>query len=69
MAFIRKVTKDAADCQARLTELKKSVPKQQEAFKERRRLLQERTALRAKTFNARQVSTKVNVEQLGAGNS
>ena len=54
MAFIRKVTKDAADCQARLTELKKSLPKQQEAFKERRRLLQERTALRAKTFNARQ---------------
>lgn len=54
MAFIRKVTKDAADCQARLTDLKKSVPKQQEAFKERRRLLQERTALRAKTFNARQ---------------
>jgi ABC-type lipoprotein export system ATPase subunit len=54
MAFIRKVTKDAADCQARLTELRKSVPKQQEAFKERRRLLQERTALGAKIFNARQ---------------
>lgn len=33
IAFIRKVTKDAADLQARLTELKKSQPKQQEAFK------------------------------------
>lgn len=54
MAFIRKVTKDAANLQARLTELKKSQPKQQEAFKERRRLLQERVDLRAKIFNARQ---------------
>jgi DNA repair exonuclease SbcCD ATPase subunit len=53
MAFIRKVTKDAADCQARLTDLKKSVPKQQDAFKERRRLLQQRTDLRTKIFNAR----------------
>ncbi len=54
MAFIRKVTKDAADLQARLTELKKSQPKQQEAVKERKRLLQERVDLRAKIFNARQ---------------
>jgi hypothetical protein len=54
MAFIRKVTRDAADLQARLTELKKSQPKQQEAFKERRRLIQERAALRVKIFNARQ---------------
>jgi ABC-type lipoprotein export system ATPase subunit len=54
MAFIRKVTKDAADLQARLAELKKSQPKQQEAFKERRRLLQDRLELRAKIFNARQ---------------
>lgn len=54
MAFIRKVTKDAAELQARLTELKKSQPKQQEAFKERRRLLQDRAALRAKIFHARQ---------------
>lgn len=53
MAFIRKVTKDAADLQARLTELKKSQPKQQDAFKERKRLIQERAALRAKIFNAR----------------
>lgn len=53
MAFIRKVTKDAADLQARLTELKKSQPKQQEAFKERKRLIQERADLRAKVFNAR----------------
>ncbi len=61
MAFIRKVTKDAADLQARLTELKKSQPKQQEAFKERRRLLQERVDLRAKIFNARQAfSTTMN---------
>lgn len=54
IAFIRKVTKDAADLQARLTELKKSQPKQLEAFKERRRLIQDRAALRAKIFNARQ---------------
>ena len=54
MAFIRKVTKDAADLQARLTELRKSQPKQKEAFKERKRLLQERAGLRARTFNARQ---------------
>lgn len=54
IAFIRKVTKDAADLQARLSEMKKSQPKQLEAFKERRRLIQERAALRAKIFNARQ---------------
>ncbi len=39
--------------QARLTELKKSQPKQQEAFKERKRLIQERAALRGKIFNTR----------------
>ncbi|WP_439890924.1 TrlF family AAA-like ATPase [Ralstonia sp. 25C] len=54
MAFIRKVTKDASDLQARLTELKKSLPKHQVALKERKRLLQERVDLRAKIFNARQ---------------
>lgn len=54
MAFIRKTTKDAADLQARLTELKKSQPKQQDALKERKRLLQERIDLRTKIFNARQ---------------
>ena len=54
IAFIRKVTKDAAELQSRLTELKKSLPKLQDAFKERRRLVQERAAVRAKLFNARQ---------------
>lgn len=54
IAFIRKVTKDAADLQVRLNELKKSQAKQQEVLKERRRLIRERTALRAKIFNARQ---------------
>ncbi|WP_159067956.1 AAA family ATPase [Trinickia symbiotica] len=54
MAFIRKVTKEAADLQVRLTEFKKSQPKLQEAYKERRRLLQERVELRAKIFHARQ---------------
>lgn len=53
MAFIRKVTKDAAELQARLTELKKSQPKQQETFKERRRLIQARAEVRVKIFNAR----------------
>ncbi len=54
MAFIRKVTKDAADLQARLLELKKSQPKQQEAFRERKRLLQKKIEARARIFNARQ---------------
>lgn len=54
IAFIRKVTKDAADLHARLIELKKSLPKRQEALMERRRLLQERSDLRARIFNARQ---------------
>lgn len=53
MTFIRKVTKDAADFAARLTELKRSIPKQQEAFKERRQLLEARTKVRASIFNAR----------------
>lgn len=53
MAFIRKVTKDATDLQARLTDLKKIQPKQHEAFKERKRLIQERAGLRAKIFNTR----------------
>lgn len=67
MAFIRKVTKDAADLQARLTELKKSQPKQQEAFKERRRLLQERVDLRARIFNARQAfATTMNINLAAA---
>lgn len=54
MAFIRKVTKDAADSAARLVELKKSIPKQQEAFKERRKLLQARSDIKTKVFNTRQ---------------
>lgn len=54
IAFIRKATKDAADLQVRLNELKKSQAKQQEVLKERRRLIQERVTLRAKIFNARQ---------------
>ena len=53
MAFIRKVTKDAADFTARLTEFKKSVSKQVESHKERRRLLQVRAEVRTKIFNAR----------------
>lgn len=54
MAFIRKVTKDAADFTARLVELKKSIPKQKEAFAERRRLLQARVDVNTRIFNARQ---------------
>ncbi|MBV6272165.1 AAA family ATPase [Alcaligenaceae bacterium CGII-47] len=66
MAFIRKVTKDAADLQARLIELKKSQPKQKDAFKERRRLLQERVSLREKIFNARQAFTTTMNSHLAA---
>ncbi len=54
MAFIRKVTKEASEFAARLIELKKNVPKLQDAQLERRRLLQARAILRAKIFNARQ---------------
>lgn len=67
IAFIRKVTKEAADLQARLTELKKSQPKQQEALKERKRLIQERATLRGKIFNARQAfATTMNVNLAAA---
>lgn len=54
IAFIRKVTKDATDSAAKLIELKKSIPKQQEAFKVRRSLLKDRLELKSKLFTTRQ---------------
>jgi len=54
IAFIRKVTKDATDFATKLIELKKSVPKQQEAFKRRREFLQARRELKSKMFTTRQ---------------
>jgi predicted ATP-binding protein involved in virulence len=54
IAFIRKVTKDATDFATKLIELKKSVPKQQEAFKRRRAFLQARRELKSKMFTTRQ---------------
>jgi len=61
MAFIRKVTKDATDYATKLVELRKSGPKQQEAFRVRRELLTERRELRSKVFTTRQAfATAIN---------
>ncbi len=54
MAFIRKVTKEATEFAATLIELRKSIPKQQEAFKQRRGLMAERRLLKSKLFTTRQ---------------
>jgi hypothetical protein len=53
IAFIRKVTKDAADFTAKLAEIKKSLPKQQAAHKRRRELVQARRELKSKLFTTR----------------
>ncbi len=53
MAFIRKVTADATESAARLVELKKSIPKQNEAYKARRALMTQRRDLRSRIFTAR----------------
>ncbi len=54
MAFIRKVTKDAADSAALLIELKKNIAKHQDAFKERRRLLAARAEIKSRLYSLRQ---------------
>jgi len=54
IAFIRKVTKDATDFATKLVHLKKSVPKQQEAYKQRRELVRARRELKSKLFTTRQ---------------
>jgi len=54
IAFIRKVTKDATDFATRLVELRKSVPKQQDAFTQRRQLLKMRRELKSRMFTTRQ---------------
>jgi len=54
MAFIRKVKKDASDHAAKLLELRKSIPKQQEAHRVRRELTRERRELRSRIFTTRQ---------------
>lgn len=59
IAFIRQVTKGATDLAARLAELKKSVPKQQEAVKARRALLKARLELKSKLFTTRQAFATV----------
>lgn len=58
MAFIRKVTKDATDLAGKLTELKKNIPKQQEAFKVRRGLVESRRLLKDRIFMVRQAFAK-----------
>lgn len=59
MAFIRKVTKDAIDYAAKLELLKKSIPKQAEAFKLRHQLMSDRRTLRSRVFTTRQAFATV----------
>lgn len=54
MAYIRKVTKDAADYAKRLEDLRKSVPKHKTALDERKALVLERRKLKARIFSTRQ---------------
>ncbi|CAN5423206.1 AAA family ATPase [soil metagenome] len=54
IAFIRKVTQDATDYATKLTELKKSVPKQTEAYRQRNELMKSRREVRSKIFTIRQ---------------
>jgi DNA repair ATPase RecN len=66
IAFIRKVTKDATDFAAKLVELRKSGPRQQEAYRVRRELLKERRELRSKIFTTRQAFATAINGNLGA---
>lgn len=66
IAFIRKVTKDATDHAAKLVELKKSQPKQKEAFRVRRELMQARREVRSLMFTRRQAFATVINENLSA---
>ena len=54
IAFIRKVTKDATEFGTKLVELKKSIQKQQDAYKARRELIGARRELRSRIFTTRQ---------------
>lgn len=59
IAFIRKVTKDAADYETQLVELRKSVPRLTAAVKYRRELLKSRRDLRSRIFTNRQAFATV----------
>lgn len=59
IAFIRKVTKDAADLAAKLVELKRSIPKLQEAFKDRRDMMTTRQELKSRLLIMRQAFAKM----------
>jgi predicted ATPase len=59
IAFIRKVTQDATDYAAKLVELKKSIAKQQDAYRNRRELLRTRRELKSKMFTSRQAFATV----------
>ena len=58
IAFIRKVAKDAADLAVKLIGLKRSIPKQQEAFKARREMISDRQELKSRLFITRQAFAK-----------
>jgi len=66
IAFIRKVTKDASDFATKLLELKKSIPKQDDAFKARRVLMQARRELRSRIFTTREAFARVVTANLAA---
>ena len=66
IAFIRKVTKDASDFATKLLELKKSIPKQDDAFKARRELMQARRELRSRIFTTREAFARVVTANLAA---
>ena len=53
------MTKDATDFATKLVELKKSVPKQKEAYKHRRELVHARRELKSKIFTTRQAFATV----------
>jgi ABC-type cobalamin/Fe3+-siderophores transport system ATPase subunit len=54
IAFIRKVTKDASEYATKLADLKKLIPKKNEAYKRRSALIRERRELKSKIFTTRE---------------
>lgn len=66
MAYIRKITKDAADFAKRLEDLRKSVPKHKAASDARKALVTERRKLRRSIANARQAFAILMTRNLAA---
>jgi DNA repair ATPase RecN len=66
MAYIRKITKDAADFAKKLEDLRKSVPKHRAAADARKVLVAERRNLKRKIANARQAFAILMTKNLAA---